>query len=148
MPKHNQVQDARIEHDLDPHQHDDRVLARQIPAQANGDQERRQHQIMIERNVHRLRMTSSSAMTTAPISAAVSSTAIASNGTTQSAPSALPISATEVAAVATGNVCASESLRMIAQSSPAMMTAVPMPAHHLPPSTSRGPSSPVTCRVS
>src|SRR5439155_14479549 len=100
VPERNQVQDAGVEHDLHAHQHDDRVLASQRAAQPDHKQDQREDQVISQGNRHRRRMTSSNAITTAPISAAVNSTAIASNGTTQSAIKTFPISSADPVAFA------------------------------------------------
>src|SRR5438046_6475475 len=104
MPERNQVQDAGVEHDFYGDEDNDRVLARQRAGQADCEQQSRQDQVMSKWNAHRRRRTSSSAMTTAPMSAAVSSTAIASNGTTQSAMRILPSCSTELFACAPDGV--------------------------------------------
>jgi hypothetical protein len=44
-PKRYQVQIRRVQHHLDPNQHQDRVTPRQRTSKTNGEQQRGNHQI-------------------------------------------------------------------------------------------------------
>src|SRR5579863_7565858 len=80
-PERNQVQVGRIQHQLDPDQHQDRVAPRQRSGQPDGEHQPGHQQISTQRR-HLLSPFSCMATITAPSNAAVSSSATISSGST------------------------------------------------------------------
>src|SRR5581483_2440886 len=93
-PERDERQVDRVQHDLDRQEDRDQVAAHEHPRRANGEQDGRQHQVVVERRHQRC--PSRRASTTAPTIATMIRTEVTSNANAYCVKSDRPIAATLV----------------------------------------------------